>query len=110
MTRTTRTQPTSKKSVSQSPPPTPPRPTTVECAACDAQAVFLAGTFNSWSENSTPMRRQPDGRWVATLKVEPGRHEYKFVRDGRWCCDDCAEAGPKVDNGLGTMNHVLIVE
>ena len=80
---------------------------------CDAPAavqVFLAGTFNGWNPAVTPMRRQPDGSWQVALKLPRGRHEFRFVVDGQWCCepgrDDPADCVP---NSFGTMNRVARV-
>lgn len=84
------------------------------CSAPHAGSVHLAGTFNDWDPNATPLTRRADGTWAVSLDLPPGRYEYKFVVDGRWCCDPgCVEpAGgcPKcVRNGFGTMNRVVEV-
>jgi 1,4-alpha-glucan branching enzyme len=54
----------------------------------DGSAVVLAGDFNSWSMTAEPMAKQADGSWALVKKLEPGRHEYKFVVDGTWKGDD----------------------
>ena len=79
-----------------------------------ADAVFLAGSFNNWNPMETPMVRDEDGQWTASLNLAPGRYEYKFVVDGDWCCEpECTV--PNVDcthcimNDFGTMNRVLAV-
>lgn len=83
------------------------------CRPEKAGSVFLAGTFNGWDPNSTPMKRQRDGTWRAELEVVPGRHEYKFVVDGVWCCepgrDDAASFEGCVPNPFGTMNRSIHV-
>lgn len=110
------TQSTDPQPFRTQPRSTPPRPSatarpiTFSYTAPDAAAVHLAGTFNDWSEDGTPMRGASDGRWSTTLSLEPGRHEYKFVVDGQWCCDCAAEGGAQVENAFGTMNHVVVVE
>lgn len=90
--------------------------TKIECLAPDAKTVFLAGTFNDWNENNTPMTKGKDGNWTTSLRLSPGRYEYKFVIDGKWCCrpgcEDkhfagCHECAP---NSFGTMNRVLEVK
>ena len=84
------------------------------CHAPGAEAVFVAGTFNGWDPAATPLTRRADGTWATNLDLPPGRHEYKFVIDGRWCCepgcDDPAPACPHcVPNSFGTMNRVVEV-
>lgn len=84
------------------------------CHAPDARSVFVAGTFNEWQPDTTPMMRDDEGDWTASLPLSPGRYEYKFVVDGQWCCEpDCEHEHngcPKcVPNEFGTMNRVLEV-
>jgi 1,4-alpha-glucan branching enzyme len=80
-----------------------------------AAAVFVAGTFNEWAPDATPLHAQvQDGRWTGTIPLPRGRHEYKFVVDGEWVCDQADEHQygrcPKnVPNDFGTMNCVLYV-
>ncbi|MEX2213221.1 MAG: glycogen-binding domain-containing protein [Phycisphaeraceae bacterium] len=89
----------------------------ISCLAPAARAVFVAGTFNQWSATATPMARTHNGGWSATLTLPPGRYEYKFVVDGRWCCDpavneDAVRQKPPVDwvgNGMGSFNRVVEV-
>jgi 1,4-alpha-glucan branching enzyme len=52
------------------------------CDAPQAERVSLIGDFNNWEPNATPMTRQPDGRWVASLELSHGYHEYVFLVDG----------------------------
>lgn len=52
------------------------------CDAPQAEQVSLAGDFNDWNPTATPMARQPDGRWMATLDLTHGYHEYVFFVDG----------------------------
>ena len=74
------------------------------CRAPDATNVFLAGTFNGWDTESTPMERDADGKWVSAIELSPGRHEYKFFVDGQWHCEpNC------VLNDYGTMNQIIDV-
>lgn len=84
-----------------------------KCHAPDAQQVFLAGTFNEWKADARPLVRDKAGNWRGSLKLARGRHEFKFVVDGQWCCDPgCAgdHACPNcVPNEFGSMNRVLQV-
>ena len=89
-------------------------PVKVSCHAPDAKAVFVAGTFNAWTPDATPLHRDADGHWKATLQLPPGHQEFKFVVDGEWCCEPGCEheykGCPKCcANEFGTMNRVLEV-
>lgn len=61
------------------------RLTRFELDAPAARRAFVAGTFNGWRPDATPMIWQDGGHWVADVDVPAGRHEYKFVVDGNWC-------------------------
>lgn len=71
-----------------------------------AQQVAVAGDFNNWSPNATPMLR--NGRedcFHALLPLQPGRYCYRFVVDGSWKHDpsnNYVEANP-----FGELNSVL---
>jgi len=94
--------PPSPKPPSQSAPPTPltaviapaPKPTapqtvnvTFKLLEPDAKQVALAGDFNGWATDATPMKRQADGNWETTVALAPGRYQYKFIVDGQWIPD-----------------------
>jgi len=57
--------------------------------ATSAKEVYLAGSFNKWKPTEHKMTGpDPDGYYSATLKLPEGRHEYKFVLDGKvWKSD-----------------------
>ncbi len=56
--------------------------------------VAVAGSFNSFDPEATPMQ-EVDGQWTVTLELDPGAYPYKFVEygaslfdeDGSWTCD-----------------------
>jgi len=52
-----------------------------------AQSVAIAGTFNDWRPQVTPMVAMGGGRWRKVLVVAPGTYEYTFVVDGKWLED-----------------------
>ena len=89
------------------------KPLTLCCRAPTAQTVFVAGTFNDWHPEATPMIRGDDGEWTVELDIPPGQYEFKFVVDGQWCCepgtDDANLECECVPNPFGTMNRVLDV-
>ncbi len=72
-----------------------------------AAAVCVAGTFNDWRPEATPMVALGEGRWKKELALPPGRYEYLFVVDGRWQVDP--GAGDRVANPYGGENGVVIV-
>ncbi len=72
-------------------------------------ALSVSGDFNGWSTTATPLSRQADGSWTATLVLEGGRsYRYRY-RDGegRWHNDWQADA--YVPNDFGSDDSVLIV-
>lgn len=74
----------------------------------DANNVFIAGSFNDWSADATPLVKNGDGAWAVEIALPVGRHEYRFVVDGGWLDDpQAAEVAP---NSFGSVNAVLVVE
>jgi 5'-AMP-activated protein kinase regulatory beta subunit len=53
-----------------------------------AKQVHLAGDFNNWDPTELRMRHKQKGQdvFVATVDLQPGRHQYKYVVDGEWMC------------------------
>jgi len=71
----------------------------------EAEAVSLAGDFNSWDVTACRLTRQ-DGIWTVKLPLPPGRYQYVFVADvTKWIPDP--KAKDYVDNGYGSKNSVL---
>lgn len=90
------------------------RDVTIRIQAPEAQEVFLSGTFNDWSPSAIQMERDTDGSWIAMVPLTSGRYEYKFVVDGRWCCNPSGtefedECPGHVQNTYGTLNCVIDV-
>ncbi len=69
--------------------------------------VFLAGTFNDWSTDATPMRAV-SGRFQAVLPLPAGEYQYKFVADGAWITDMTAKGFHP--DGFGGNNSVIVVD
>jgi hypothetical protein len=76
--------------------------------APEAGAVFLAGTFNDWSTDADPMKKDREGVWKKSKKLRPGRHEYKFIVDGVWKLDPACRETAR--NQYGTANNVIQVQ
>jgi len=91
---------------------TPPKPivknlVSLELVKPEAKSVSVAGSFNEWKPEKTPLVSLGNGRWKGDLNVKPGRHEYLFVVDGQWVPDPNAKES--VANPFGGTNSVLIV-
>lgn len=84
-----------------------PRPGTVsfELVKPGAKQVCVAGSFNNWKPETSPLIPKDDGRWVGDLAIKPGRHEYLFVVDGQWVPDPNAKE--TVQNPFGGLNSIL---
>jgi chromosome partitioning protein len=77
--------------------------------ASDAARVSVAGDFNGWSADSTPMLPNGDGNsFRALLPLAPGRYRYRYVIDGNWTRDPhnhMVEANP-----FGDVDSVVEVQ
>ena len=73
----------------------------------EARSAVVVGTFNNWDLSRTPMSREPQGSWKATVWLPAGRYEYRFVVDGQWISDPSAKE--HVQNAYGSTNSVLVV-
>ena len=72
-----------------------------------AESVSIAGTFNEWRPNATPMIALGQGRWAKDLALPPGDYEYCLVVDGQWTPDP--QAAETVPNPFGGVNSVCKV-
>ena len=83
-----------------------------QCSAPGAGAVYLAGDFNNWGNNSNgtitdagSKMTGPDakGIWQMTVKLAPGDHSFKFCVDGttdKWFTPDWATDRDSDGNGV----------
>jgi cyclomaltodextrinase len=71
------------------------------------EQVFLAGTFNGWSTDATPMHRK-GGRFEISIPLVVGEYQYKFVADGQWITDETA--GRFHPDGYAGRNSVVVVD
>lgn len=61
--------------------------------------VHVAGSFQGWSANSTPLNDDDgDGIWELTLGMSPGSYEFKFINGNDWS-----------GGGEGNVDNELIV-
>jgi len=50
-----------------------------------ANSVQLAGDFNNWQPQKTPLQKVGEsGVWQTRLKLPAGRYRYRLVVDGQW--------------------------
>ena len=73
----------------------------------EATVVAIAGTFNDWRPEATPMVPLGEGQWRKDLSLPPGSYEYLLVADGEWLADPKAEVN--VPNPFGGVNSVITV-
>jgi 1,4-alpha-glucan branching enzyme len=67
------------------------KPVNFVCVAPDAKEVHVAGDFNDWDVTAHPMKRQPDGAWMAQVYLNHGHHHYRFLVDGKGVLDPRAQ-------------------
>ncbi len=73
----------------------------------DAKRVIVSGSFNGWSTENYRMSRS-NGKWTFSLRLEPGKHSYKFIVDGQWMLDPRNELWE--ENEYSTHNSILWIE
>ena len=78
-----------------------------EYYAPSALNVHVAGTFNDWNPEVSPLKKDRSGKWRATLPLPTGRFEYRYRVDGVWENDqrpvEC------VPNAFGSWNCVVTI-
>jgi len=52
-----------------------------------ASEVYLTGNFNNWDTKTLPMKKNKRGQWKATVRLLPGKYEYRYFADGAWATD-----------------------
>lgn len=83
------------------------RLTNFKYSAPDANAVYIAGTFNNWDVTSNPLKKEWTGMWKTSLKLVPGKYEYKYIVDGSWQNDPSCQSC--VPNDFGSANCIKVV-
>ena len=75
-----------------------------------AQKVTLAGTFNGWNKEATPIcDPDSDGVWEVIIILEEETYQYKFVVNGsQWFYDP--DSDDHAPDGFGGMNSVIHVD
>ncbi|HOK65366.1 MAG TPA: AAA family ATPase [Anaerohalosphaeraceae bacterium] len=74
-----------------------------------AKTVQIAGDFNDWIPEQTPMQRAGEnGKWILKLPLNKGTYRYRLVVDGQWQQDPYNENAEP--NPFGEYNSVLHVQ
>jgi cyclomaltodextrinase / maltogenic alpha-amylase / neopullulanase len=74
------------------------------------QSVHLAGSFNGWSKDATPMRHEGEGLFIAEVPLPEGVHHYKFVIDGEhWVNDPDSDRELEEPDGFGGVNSAVLI-
>jgi len=80
---------------------------TFQIEAPDAADVALVGDFTDWQKNPVLMSRQKNGVWKASVRLDPGEHEYRFLVDGQWRNDNsCPLTRPNPYGETNSVRHV----
>jgi 1,4-alpha-glucan branching enzyme len=80
------------------------KPVTFEIMAPGANKVLLAGDFTSWDKSTVALEKDKKGIWKTEVNLKPGKHQYKFVVDGKWVTDPTNKA--TVRNAFGSENSL----
>ena len=85
------------------------QPVQFSLEAPSARHVAVVGDFNNWDPQATPLHRtSPDGRWLITLPLAPGRYQYTFIVDGaRWTADPAMP--PALGDDFGAPTSVITI-
>jgi len=91
-----------------SPTPRAPRKKRIKFTyeAPEARSVLVTGSFSGWKEAS-PLKKDKEGLWSATMTLSPGRYEYRFLVDGEWRNDP--KSSERTPNPFGAENSVVTV-
>jgi chromosome partitioning protein len=74
-----------------------------------AENVQIAGDFNNWQPQETPMQKVgQSGVWQTQLKLPAGRYRYRLVVDGQWQQDPYNELTEI--NPFGEYNSVVEIK
>ncbi len=72
-------------------------------------SVAVAGDFNNWSKDATPLTKEAE-IYEATVPLPEGEHAYKFVLNGnRWITDPSADHAMDVPDTFGGYNSSVLV-
>ena len=74
-----------------------------------AKSVQIAGDFNNWQPEKTPMQKVgTSGAWQTKLNLPVGKYRYRLVVDGQWQQDPYNELTEL--NPFGEFNSVIEIK
>jgi len=73
-----------------------------------ATQVCVGGSFNGWHPHSFPLKKSSSGQWKGTIRLEPGRYEYRYLVDANWENDQ--KSCELAQNEYGSTNCILMVQ
>lgn len=77
--------------------------------AQSAEAVYLVGDFNEWSEDATPMKKLKNGDFTLGLDLESGKdYQFRYFLDGETWENDW-DADDYVPSSVGDVDNSLVV-
>jgi 1,4-alpha-glucan branching enzyme len=82
---------------------------TFDLPAIEADTVVVCGDFNDWSHVSHPLKRRKDGSFATTVRLGPGRYQFRYLIDGRHWENDWS-ADTYAPNEHGSDDSVVVVE
>ncbi|HXX64572.1 MAG TPA: carbohydrate-binding module family 20 domain-containing protein [Bacteroidota bacterium] len=74
-----------------------------------AHSVTVAGDFNSWSKDDSPLVRDSAGNWTVVVQISPGAYQYKFVVDGVAYVNDPANPALVPNFNSTAINNVFVL-
>ena len=78
-------------------------------SSIQGETVHLVGDFNEWNETATPMKKQKDGSFAVTLKLDTGReYQFRYLVNGTEWHNDW-NADKYLPNPFSGDNSVVIL-
>ena len=71
--------------------------------------VVVAGDFNGWSQDATPLSQAASRVYTVTVNMTEGAHQYKFIVDGNWTNDPHSDAELEESDGFGGKNSAVLI-
>lgn len=73
-------------------------------AFANSKEVYVAGSFNNWTDKELPLVNTGNG-WTLALYLADGTHTYRYIADGKWSADP--ENNDRFPNEFGDYNSVI---
>ena len=101
-------KPTSRKKTGKNKKQVKKKKVSFTLAVEKGNQVYVAGSFNNWDPDATPLKFTKKGVFTAKVDLPPGKHEYKFVVNGQWLMDH--QNPEQAPNSMGSHNSVLYIK